>query len=130
MSVARVGGPYHYDERKAGILQPEIYPLPRLRRPWFRNKIVCKDGWSLAFSGSSWRIDRYDYFEDGKHLILGGEGACGTMGIIVEPDLLWKDPPNVRMDEANRARVLRIITAALQWAGFKVEFYYPSGGSR
>jgi len=68
-----------------------------------------------CFSGSSWRIDRYDYFEDGKHLILGGEGACGMMEILLESDLVWDDPPYVRLDDATRERVLHNITAALQW---------------
>ena len=63
---------------RAAVLQPKIHPVPALRRPWFKNKIVCDEGWSVAFSGSSWRVDRYDYYEEGKHLILGGEGAIIT----------------------------------------------------
>src|SRR3984957_18873679 len=60
---------------RAAVLEPKLYPVPALRRPWFKNKIICEEGWSVAFSGSSSRVDRYDYYEKGKHLILGGEGA-------------------------------------------------------
>jgi len=125
-----------YDPTKAGsaALQPEIYPLPRLRRPWFtrpwfqRNKIICEEGWSLSFSGSSWRIDRYDYFEDERHLVLGGEGGTGQMDVFVGEEIFWEEPSGVRLDELTRQRVLHNITAALQWAGFSVGFFSHTGG--
>jgi hypothetical protein len=129
MSITKAGESYQAGKGRSSKLQPKIHPLPILRRPWFRNRIVCDEGWSVAFSGSSWRIDRYDYFEDGKHLILGGEGACGMMEILLESDLVWDDPPYVRLDDATRERVLHNITAALQWAGFSVGFILAEGGS-
>lgn len=116
-------------ERKEGrgrsaVLQPEIHPLPTLRQPWFKkNTIVCDEGWSLSFSGSTWRVDRYDYREDGRHLVLGGEGAAGQMDIFTSANLTWEVPANVVLDDETRARVLHNVTAALQWAGFKVGFF-------
>jgi hypothetical protein len=101
------------------VLQPDIYPLPALRRPWFKNKIICDEGWSLSFSGSSWRIDRYDYYEGQRHLILGGEGAAGQMDIFLDTTLVWSEPVGVVLDDETRTRVLHNITAALQWAGFR-----------
>jgi hypothetical protein len=108
---------------RAAVLQAKIHPVPALRRPWFKNKIICDEGWSVAFSGSSWRVDRYDYYEEGKHLILGGEGAAGQMDIFLNRTLAWGDPPNVAMDEETQERVLRNITVAFQWAGFDVGFF-------
>jgi hypothetical protein len=108
---------------RQAVLQPEIYPVPALRRRWFKNKIICEEGWSVAFSGSSLRIDRYDYYEEGKHLILGGEGAAGQMDIFLHQTLTWDDPPGAAMDEKTRERVLRNITVGLQWAGFSVGFF-------
>jgi hypothetical protein len=108
---------------RAAVLQPKIHPVPALRRPWFKNKIICDEGRSVAYSGSSWRVDRYDYYEEGKHLILGGEGAAGQMDIFLDRTLTWSDPPNVTMDEETRDRVLRNITVAFQWAGFDVGFF-------
>jgi hypothetical protein len=78
---------------RAAVLQPKIHPVPALRRPWFKNKIICDEGWSVAFSGSSWRVDRYDYYEEGKHLILGGEGAAGQMDIFETVPWLGAIPP-------------------------------------
>jgi hypothetical protein len=108
---------------RAAVLQPKLYPVPALRRPWFKNKIICEEGWSVAFSGSSSRVDRYDYYEKGKHLILGGEGAAGQMDIFLNRTLTWDDPPGVAMDEKTRERVLRNITVGFQWAGFSVGFF-------
>jgi hypothetical protein len=100
--------------------------MPVLRKPWFGKncgKIVCNEGWSVAFSGSTWRIDRYDYYENGHHLILGGEGGSGTMDIVVDPVLIWDEPQNIPLDEATRKRVLNNLTAALQWAGYSVYLF-------
>jgi hypothetical protein len=44
-------------------------------------------------SGSSWRVDRYDYYEEGKHLVLGGEGAAGQMDIFYTGPWLGAIPP-------------------------------------
>ena len=114
-----------YDPGKGGpaILQPSVPPLSILRRPWFKNKIVSDDGWSLSFSGSSWRIDRYDYFEEGRHLVLSGEGASGRMDIFLARTLRWNHPQDVTLDDKTRERVLYNITSALQWAGFTVGFF-------
>ena len=103
-------------------LQPDIYPLPSLHKPWFKNKIVCDEGWSLSFSGSSWRIDRYDYFEGERHLVLGGEGAAGQMDIFLTDTLTWSEPDQVVLEDQTRTRVLRNITAALE-AGYRVGFF-------
>jgi hypothetical protein len=109
---------------RAAVVQPKVHPVPALRRPWFKNKITCEDGWSVTFTSSSGsRIDRYDYFEPGKHLILGGEGAAGQMDIFLPCSLAWDDPPGVTMDEVTRERVLRNITVAFQWAGYSVGFF-------
>jgi len=72
---------------RSAELQPDINPLPSLHKPWFKNKIVSDEGWSLSFSGSSWRIDRYDYYEGEQHLVLGGEGAAGQMDIFLTDTL-------------------------------------------
>jgi hypothetical protein len=110
--------------RRSAELQPEIYPLPALRKPWFkRNTIVCGEGWSVQYSGSSWRVDRYDYFENGRQIVFSGEGAAGQMDIFLYPHLAWEDSPDKNADELTRQRVLHNITAALQWAGFSVGFF-------
>jgi hypothetical protein len=44
------------------------------------------------------RADRYDYYEEGKRLILGGEDVAGLMDIFLHRTLAWGDPPNVAMD--------------------------------
>ena len=107
-------------------LQPKIFPLPALRKPWFkRNTIVCEEGWSVQYSGSSWRVDRYDYFENGRQMVFSGEGA-GQMDIFLYPHLAWEDSPQKNVDELTRQRVLYNITAALQWAGFSVGFFSMS----
>jgi hypothetical protein len=122
MSILKPGEPYDARKSRSAVLQPRVPPLSVLRRPWFKNKIVSDDGWSLSFSCSSWRIDRYDYFEDGRHLVLSGEGATGQMDIVISPTLMWNDPPDVVVDDETRERVLYNITSALQWAGFSVGF--------
>ena len=123
MSTVKSGEPYDPSKGKSAVLQPRIPPLSVLHRPWFKNKIVSDEGWSLSFSGSSWRIDRYDYFEEGRHLALSGEGALGQMDILISPTLTWDDPPGVALDDRTRERVLYNITSAFQWAGFSVGFF-------
>jgi hypothetical protein len=123
MSITESGVPFDPSKGRSAVLQPKIYPLPSLHKPWFKNKIVCDDGWSLSFSGSSWRIDTYDYYEKDRHLVLGGEGASGQMDIFLSTTLTWDDPPNLILDEPTRKRVLHNITAALQWAGYSVGFF-------
>ena len=108
---------------RSAVLQPRVPPVSVLHKPWFKNRIVSDDGWSLSFSGSSWRIDRYDYFEKDRHLVLGGEGASGQMDIVITPTLRWSDPPDVVLDDKTRERILYNITSALQWAGFSVGFF-------
>jgi hypothetical protein len=108
---------------RAAVLQPKIHPVPALRKPWFKNKIICDEGWSVAFSGSSWRVDRSDYYEEGKHLILGGEGAAGQMDIFLNRTLAWGDPPNVAMDEETQGKstsqyLLRSSGLASTWDSF------------
>src|SRR3954465_10850967 len=98
---------------RSAVLQPRVPPVSVLHKPWFKNRIVSDDGWSLSFSGSSWRIDRYDYFEEDRHLVLGGEGASGQMDIVITPTLRWSDPPDVVLDDKTRERVLYNITSAL-----------------
>ena len=122
MSTAKSGELSDPSKSKSAVLQPRVPPLSVLRRPWFKNKIVSDDGWSVSFSGSSWRIDRYDYFEEERHLVLGGEGASGQMDIVISPTLRWNDPPDAVLDDKTRERVLYNITSALQWAGFSVGF--------
>ena len=123
MTIANHGETYDPGKGRSAVLQPSVPPLSLLRRPWFKNKIVSDDGWSLAFSGSSWRIDRYDYFEEGRHLVLTGEGASGQMDIFLTRALRWNDPQDVTLDDKTRERVLYNITSALQWAGFSVGFF-------
>jgi len=108
---------------RSAVLQPRVPPVSVLHKPWFKNRIVSDDDWSLSFSGSSWRIDRCDYFEEDRHLVLGGEGASGQMDIVITPTLRWSDPPDVVLDDKTRERVLYNITSALQWAGFSVGFF-------
>ena len=123
MGLLNQGEPYEAQNAKTSVLQPRIEPRSFLRRPWFKDKIISDDGWSISFSGSSWRIDKYDYWEGGRHLVFGGEGACGSMEVFVPARLVWDDPPNEELDEQTRTRVLENITAALQWAGFSVGFF-------
>lgn len=104
------------------MLQPDVYPVPKLHKKWFASEITCDEGWSLSFSGSS-RVDRYDYLEAGRHLILSGEGGPGQMDIFLTPTLTWSEPAGVPLEEEERARVLHNITAALQWAGYLVGFF-------
>jgi hypothetical protein len=59
----------------------------------------------------------------GRQLILGGEGAAGQMDIFLTAKLFWTIPPNTPLDDETSHRVLRNITAALQWAGYKVGFF-------
>lgn len=124
MGLLNQGEPYDTQNAKTSVLQPKIEPRSVLRRPWFKNRVVSDDGWFISFSGSSWRIDKYEYREEGHHLVLGGEGACGTMEVFVPAKLVWDDPPNEELDDQTRTRVLENITAALQWAGFSVGFFY------
>jgi hypothetical protein len=108
-------------------LQNRISPLPILRRRWFkRNTILCEEGWSLTFSGSS-RVDTYDYCENERHIIFGGEGSGPQMDIFLYSHLAWEDAPRDNVDEQTRQRVLHNITAALQWAGFSVGFFSIDG---
>ncbi len=46
------------------------------------------------------------------------------MDIILTTILTWSEPAGVPLDEATQATVLRNITAALQWAGYLVGFFY------
>jgi hypothetical protein len=85
--------------------------------------VVCAEGWSLSYSGSTWRIDTYDYREGERQLILGGEGAAGQMDIFISSKLVWTNPPNTTLDQETSKRVLRNITAALQFAGYTVGFF-------
>jgi len=78
----------------------------------------------VSYSSScSSRIDRYDYYENGRQLSLSGEGGAGQMDIFVDSDLYWDEPERVKLDEPDRQRVLQNITAALQWAGFDVGIF-------
>lgn len=124
MSFLKTGVPFDTTNVKTSVLQPIIQPRSLLRRPWFKNKIISKDGWSISFSGSSWRIDRYDYWEGKRHLVLGGEDGTGTMEIFIPQKMVWDDPPNEELDDQTRARVLENLTYALQWAGFSVGFFF------
>jgi hypothetical protein len=109
---------------RSAVVQDEVWPRPALRKRWFKNTIVCEDeGWSLTYSGSTWRIDRYDYRENGRLMTFGGEGASKQMDIFLTPDLSWEDAPTQSIDEETRRVILRRITAALQWAGFSVGFF-------
>ncbi len=107
---------------RTAVLQPDVCPLLKLRKRWFSSKIVCDQGWSLSFSGGS-RVDRYNYFEAGRHLVLKGEGGSGQMDIFLTATLTWSEPAGVPLGEETRARVLRNITAALQWTGYLVGFF-------
>ena len=124
MSLLKPGEPYDAKGRENLCLAAEIQPRSVLRRPWFKNRIVSEEGWSISFSGSSWRIDRSnDYWEMGRHLVLGGEGGTGTMEVVIPQKLIWDDPPNEELDNETRRRVLENLTSALQWAGFSVGFF-------
>jgi hypothetical protein len=100
-----------------------------LGRPWFvkpllrRNTVACDDeGWSLTFSGSSWHMDRYEYSECGRTITFGGEGAAGRWDIFIPPQLAWDDARAEPLDDATRDRILKRVTAAIQWLGFSVGF--------
>jgi hypothetical protein len=109
---------------RSAVLQEQVSPLPSLRKPWFKNTIFCDDeGWSLTYSGSTWRFDRFDYRENGRLMTLGGEGALGQMDLFLPPNLAWEDAPSQSIDEAKQSVILRRITGALQWAGFQVGFF-------
>jgi hypothetical protein len=123
MSFLKASAPYDPSQAKTAVIQPTIYDPPPLRKLWFKNTIVCEEGWSLSYSGSTWRIDTYDYRDEGRQLILGGEGAAGQMDIFLSSKLLWTNPSNTPLDEETSHRVLRNITAALQWAGYRVGFF-------
>lgn len=45
------------------------------------------------------------------------------MDIFLTPTLTWSEPTGEVLDEQTRARVLRNITAALQFAGYVVGFF-------
>ena len=123
MAFLKASTPYDPDHAKTAVIQPTIYDAPPLRKLWSKNIIVCEHGWSLSYSGSTWRIDTYDYCEEGRQLILRGEGAAGQMDIFLSAKLFWTNPPNTPLDEETSHRVLRNITVALQWAGYKVGFF-------
>jgi hypothetical protein len=123
MSITNPGQPYDATKARTAVIQTEIYPLPALRKRWFKNVITCDEGWSLSYSGSSWRIDTYIYRESGRCLELGGEGAAGQMDVFIGPKMMWNDPSGVPLDDQTRNKVLHNITAALQWAGYKVGFF-------
>ena len=113
----------------AAILQPEIFPRPNLIRPrkgFFKgNTIVCKDeGWSLTFSGSSWRIDCYKYQQNEKTITLGGEGTASQWDIFIPPKLRWDDVGDEPLDDFTEAQIQRRITVALQWIGLDVGFFF------
>jgi len=112
------------------VLQPKIYPLPSLRRPgrigpfFKKNIVICDDeGWSLTFSGSTWRIDCYEYAEGDRKVTFGGEGAAGQWDVFVPRTMAWDGVPNDAMDEATRYRVLHRVTAAIQWMGLDVGLF-------
>jgi hypothetical protein len=123
MSLLKPEEPYDANDAKTSVLQPKIQTRSLLRRPRFKNRIVSEEGWSISFSGSSWRIDRYDYWENGRHLVLSGEGGTGAMEVVIPQKLVWDDPPNEELDNQTRTRVLENLTSALQWAGFSVGFF-------
>src|SRR5258708_40168706 len=89
---------------RAAVLQPKIHPVPALRKPWFKNKIICDEGWSVALSGSSWRVDRYNYYEEDKHLILGGEGAAGEVGIFFKRTPALGGPPQQGIERGTHGK--------------------------
>jgi len=73
MAFVKASTPYEPSHAKTAVIRPTIYDAPPLRKLWFKNKIVCEQGWSLSYSGSTWRIDTYDYCEEGRQLILGAK---------------------------------------------------------
>jgi hypothetical protein len=50
------------------------------------------------------------------------------MDILVGSELIWDNPPGVYQDEPTRNGVLHNMSAALQWAGFRVGFFSVDGG--
>lgn len=121
MTFLKLGNPYMPTDSHSAILQSKAYPLPILRK--VKGKIICDEGWSLSVSGSTWRIDTYEYCEDGRHLVLSGEEAAGQYDIFIETTLAWDDAARTVLDDETRSRVLRNITAAIQWAGHDVGFF-------
>lgn len=116
---------------RAAVVQPVILPRPRmirLRLGLFRfkgNTILCEDeGWSLKFSGSSWRIDCYEYQQNDRMITFGGEGATSQWDVFIPPKLLWDDGDRETLDDYMESQVLNRITMALQWMGFSVGFYF------
>jgi hypothetical protein len=105
--------------------------MTRPRQGLFRfkgNIILCEDeGWSLKFSGSSWRVDRYEYRQNDRTITFGGEGgATSQSDIFIPPKLVWDDGKSETLDDDMESQVLKRITMALQWMGFSVGFFYIS----
>jgi hypothetical protein len=107
-------------------LQAPVRPLPNLRRRWLLSgKIHCKEeGWAFHLSAScESRVDGYHYEEGSRHLTLGGEGGAGVMDIVIPPQLKW-DEDLRPISDPDAKRILRNITAAIQWIGFSAEFVF------
>jgi hypothetical protein len=109
-------------------LQPQIYPLPNLRRKWFSGRVVCADeGWSFWLTSSaSSRVDAYHYEENGRYLTLGGEGVT-EMDVIVPTYLTWDDDLSTPIEDAIAKKILFRMVAAMQFLGFNVWFSYNQG---
>jgi hypothetical protein len=102
--------------------------MTRLRQGLFRlkgNTILCEDeGWSLKYSGSSWRIDCYEYRQDSRVITFGGEGATSQWDIFIPRKLQWGDGAHENLDDYAESFVLARITVALQWLGVSVGFFF------
>jgi hypothetical protein len=98
--------------------QSPISPMPQMKKSLFSSKVVCKDaGWCLWQSASAdSRVDGYHYEENGRHLTLTGEDA----ELFLPDRLAWDDDLSHPLEPAEEQRILRNITAALQWLGWQV----------
>ena len=109
MAFLKASTSYEPGRAKTAPIQPTIYDAPPSANCGSRTKsFVSEDGHRL--SGSTWRIDTYEYCEEARQLILGGEGAAGQMDIFLTAKLFWTIPPNTPLDEETSHRVLRNIS--------------------
>jgi hypothetical protein len=104
----------------------------RPRKGIFRfkgNTIICEDdGWSLTFSGSTWRIDTYVYRHGDRKITFGGEGATSQWDVFIPPKLTWDN--GEQLDDSVELQILNRVTEAIQSMGFSVGFFFKDENDR
>jgi hypothetical protein len=79
----------------------------------------------LTFSGSSWRIDCYEYRQGNQTITFGGEGGSTVqLDINIPPNLYWDADRQNPLDSVQESQVLRRITAAIQSMGVGAAFFF------